>query len=50
VDGAELARRLERHGTIVAPGGMLGENDRVRASVHRRQDADRLLRGLELAV
>jgi len=49
VDGGELAARLERHGVIVAPGGGLGEPAHVRASVHRAQDADRLLRALELS-
>ena len=46
--GAELARRLERHGVIVAPGGPLGDADRVRAAVQRRDAGDRLLRALEL--
>jgi histidinol-phosphate aminotransferase len=46
--GAELARRLERHGVIVAPGGPLGDADRVRAAVQRREAGDRLLRALEL--
>ena len=31
VDGGELARRLERHGVIVAPGGPLGDDACVRA-------------------
>jgi histidinol-phosphate aminotransferase len=46
--GAEIARRLERHGVIVAPGGPLGDADRVRAAVQRREAGDRLLRALEL--
>src|ERR687888_859252 len=37
LDGAELARRLARHGVIVAAGGPLGDGDRVRAAVHRRE-------------
>src|SRR5919198_924158 len=37
LDGAELAHRLERHGVIVAAGGPLGDGDRVRAAVHRRE-------------
>src|ERR687887_406029 len=41
LDGAELARRLERHGVIVAAGGPLGDGDRVRAAVHRREAGDR---------
>jgi histidinol-phosphate aminotransferase len=48
VDGAELARRLERHAVIVAPGGPLGDGQRVRAAVQRREAGDRLLRALEL--
>jgi len=48
LDGAELARRLERHGVIVAPGGPLGDGERVRAAVQRSEAADRLLRALEL--
>jgi histidinol-phosphate aminotransferase len=50
VAGAELARRLERHGVIVAPGGPLGDGERVRASVQRPEAGDRLLRALELEV
>jgi histidinol-phosphate aminotransferase len=50
VDGAELARRLERHGVIVAPGGPLGDLARVRAAIQRREAGDRLLRALELAL
>jgi histidinol-phosphate aminotransferase len=49
-DGAELARRLERHGIIVAPGGPLGDPARVRAAVHGRGAGERLLRALELAL
>ncbi|HEX6698539.1 MAG TPA: aminotransferase class I/II-fold pyridoxal phosphate-dependent enzyme, partial [Solirubrobacteraceae bacterium] len=48
VAGAELARRLERHGVIVAPGGPLGDDERVRAAVQRAEAGDRLLRALEL--
>jgi hypothetical protein len=33
--GGELARRLERHGIIVAPGGPLGDDARVRVSIQR---------------
>jgi histidinol-phosphate aminotransferase len=49
VDGAELARRLERQGVLVAPGGPLGDAERVRASLHGREAGDRLLRALELS-
>jgi histidinol-phosphate aminotransferase len=48
VAGAELARRLEHHGVIVAPGGPLGDDERVRAAVQRAEAGDRLLRALEL--
>jgi histidinol-phosphate aminotransferase len=46
--GAELARRLERHGVIVAAGGPLGDADRIRVAVQRREAGDRLLHALEL--
>ena len=47
--GGELARRLERHGIIVAPGGPLGDDARVRVSIQRPEAGDRLLRALELS-
>jgi histidinol-phosphate aminotransferase len=50
MDGAELAARLERNSVIVQPGGAIGAPDRIRASVHLPQHADRLLRALELAL
>jgi histidinol-phosphate aminotransferase len=51
VDGAEVARRLERLGVIVAPGGALGDPERVRLTVPPHADAaDRALRALESAV
>jgi histidinol-phosphate aminotransferase len=49
INGGELARRLERHGVIVAPGGPLGDDACVRASIQRREAGDRLLRALELS-
>ena len=49
VDGGELARRLERHGVIVAAGGPLGDGACVRAAVQRPEAGDRLLRALELS-
>jgi histidinol-phosphate aminotransferase len=50
VDGAELGRRLERQGVIVAPGGALGDRDRVRLTVPPNEEAaDRALRALESA-
>jgi len=51
LDGAELARRLERTGLIVAPGGALGDAARVRVTVPPgREDADRAVRALESAI
>ncbi len=50
LDGAELAQRLDRQGVIVQPGGAIGEPEHIRASVHLPEQADRLLRALELAV
>jgi histidinol-phosphate aminotransferase len=49
VNGGELARRLARHGVIVAPGGALGDDAHVRAAVQRAEAGDRLLRALELS-
>jgi histidinol-phosphate aminotransferase len=49
IDGGELARRLERHGVIVAPGGPLGDGGCIRASIQRPEAGDRLLRALELS-
>jgi histidinol-phosphate aminotransferase len=49
VDGTELAARLERHGVLVQPGAPIGEAAYVRASVHRAEEGDRLVRALELA-
>jgi histidinol-phosphate aminotransferase len=50
VSGAELAARLGRQGVIVAPGGPLGADDRVRASVRDAAATDRLLRALDNAL
>ena len=49
VNGGELARRLERHGVIVAPGGPLGDDACVRVTIQRPEAGDRLLRALELS-
>ena len=49
VNGGELARRLQRHGVIVAPGGPLGDDACARASIQRPAAGDRLLRALELS-
>jgi histidinol-phosphate aminotransferase len=50
LSGEELAGRLRRQGVIVAPGGPLGADDHVRATVRDGGAADRLLRALENAV
>jgi histidinol-phosphate aminotransferase len=50
MSGSELANRLQSDGVIVAPGGPLGADDHVRASVRNGTATDRLLRGLERAV
>jgi histidinol-phosphate aminotransferase len=51
IDGAELARRLEHSGVLVAAGGALGDAGRVRLTVPPQPDAaDRALRALESAV
>jgi histidinol-phosphate aminotransferase len=50
MSGTELANRLLGAGVIVAPGGPLGADDHVRASVRNSAATDRLLRGLERAL
>jgi histidinol-phosphate aminotransferase len=51
IDGAELARRLERNAVLVAAGGALGDPARVRLTVPPDPAAaDRALRALESAV
>ena len=49
LSGDELANRLRRQGVIVAPGGPLGADDHIRASVRSGAATDRLLRALETA-
>jgi hypothetical protein len=50
LDGAELARRLDAAAVRVAPGGPLGDPDRVRITVPPRPaDADRGLRAIASA-
>jgi histidinol-phosphate aminotransferase len=46
MSGAELAARLRERGVIVAPGGPLGADDHVRASVRHAVATDRLLEAL----
>jgi len=48
--GAQLAARLEEAKVLVAPGGPLGADDHVRASIRGRVATDRLLRGLREAI
>ncbi len=48
--GAELAARLERTGVIVAPGGPLGADDHLRASITGAGGTDRLIDGLKEAL
>src|SRR3954447_18957355 len=50
LDGAGLAARLEQAGVIVAPGGPLGADDHVRASIRGPAATERLLSALERAV
>jgi histidinol-phosphate aminotransferase len=47
MSGAMLASRLENEGVIVAPGGPLGADDHVRASVRGAAATERLLNALE---
>jgi len=46
LSGADLAGRLERAGVLVAPGGPLGADDHVRASIRGAAASDRLLSAL----
>jgi histidinol-phosphate aminotransferase len=48
--GAELADALRRQGVIVAPGGPLGADDHIRATVRDSRATERLLRALENAL
>ncbi len=50
LSGAELAARLLHQGVVVAPGGPLGADDHVRASVRDAAATDRLLRALDNAL
>jgi histidinol-phosphate aminotransferase len=47
LSGNELANRLRRQGVTVAPGGPLGADDHIRATVRDSAATDRLLRALE---
>ena len=46
MSGAELATRLRERGVLVAPGGPLGADDHVRATVRDALATDRLLEAL----
>jgi histidinol-phosphate aminotransferase len=50
LSGAELAGRLRRDGVLVAPGGPLGADDHVRATVRNAPATDRLLAALRKAL
>jgi histidinol-phosphate/aromatic aminotransferase/cobyric acid decarboxylase-like protein len=47
INGAMFASRLENEGVIVAPGGPLGANDHVRASIRGGAATERLVAALE---
>jgi histidinol-phosphate aminotransferase len=49
MSGIELANRMRRDGVIVAPGGPLGADDHIRATIRDGAAADRLLAALENA-
>ncbi|MET0760817.1 MAG: aminotransferase class I/II-fold pyridoxal phosphate-dependent enzyme, partial [Thermoleophilaceae bacterium] len=48
--GNQLAGSLRRQGVIVAPGGPLGADDHIRATVRDAPATDRLLRALESTI
>jgi histidinol-phosphate aminotransferase len=50
MSGSELANRLGEQGVLVAPGGPLGADDHVRASVRNAAATDRLLAALANAL
>jgi histidinol-phosphate aminotransferase len=50
LEGAELARRLDRAGVRVAGGGPLGDPKHVRVAIHDGAATDRLLRALDGAL
>jgi histidinol-phosphate aminotransferase len=50
MSGAELTERLRREGVIVAPGGPLGADDHIRASIRHAAGTDRLLTALRRAL
>jgi histidinol-phosphate/aromatic aminotransferase/cobyric acid decarboxylase-like protein len=50
MDGAELARRLDRAGVRVASGGPLGDAKHIRVSIHNGAATDQFLRALDGAL
>jgi histidinol-phosphate aminotransferase len=50
MSGAELASRMRERGVIVAPGGPLGADDHVRATIRDAVATDRLLEALGAVV
>jgi histidinol-phosphate aminotransferase len=50
MSGRELANRLAEQGVIVAPGGPLGADDHIRATIRNSGATDRLLNALERAL
>jgi histidinol-phosphate/aromatic aminotransferase/cobyric acid decarboxylase-like protein len=50
LSGDELANRLRHQGVIVAPGGPLGADDHIRATIRDGAATARLLRALENAL
>jgi histidinol-phosphate aminotransferase len=50
MSGDQLAHTLRRQGVIVAPGGPLGADDHIRATVRDAAATDRLLRALGVAL
>ena len=50
MSGSELANRLAEQGVIVAPGGPLGADDHIRASIRNSGATDRLLNALGRAL
>jgi histidinol-phosphate aminotransferase len=50
MSGEALAQGLRRQGVLVAPGGPLGADDHIRATIRDAAATDRLLRALEVAL
>jgi histidinol-phosphate aminotransferase len=50
MSGLELANRLREQGVIVAPGGPLGADDHIRATIRNSGSTDRLLNALRHAL